>query len=126
MTRPGVGPSGPDAALTSWTDEALFERVCAGSEAHFNVLYARYFRRIYAFVYQRIRNHADAEELVQETFTVVFRGAANFGGRSSPLAWILTVRVRSSLERRSSTCPLAPLPFRAWRFALPIVVAELD
>lgn len=91
MTRPGVGPSGPDAALTSWTDEALFERVCAGSEAHFNVLYARYFRRIYAFVYQRIRNHADAEELVQETFTVVFRGAANFGGRSSPLAWIYGV-----------------------------------
>ena len=79
VTRPGVvGPTqqGPDAALTSWPDEALFEAVCAGSEPHFNVLYTRYFRRIYAFVYQRVRNHADAEELVQETFTVVFRGAA--------------------------------------------------
>jgi RNA polymerase sigma factor (sigma-70 family) len=91
VTRPGVGPQGPDGALTTWSDEALFERVCAGSEPHFNILYARYFRRIYAFVYQRVRNHADAEELVQETFTVVFRGAGNFGGRSSPLSWIYGV-----------------------------------
>jgi RNA polymerase sigma factor (sigma-70 family) len=94
VTRPGVvGPQqqDPDAALTSWPDEALFRWVCAGSEPHFNVLYARYFRRIYAFVYQRVRNHADAEELVQETFTVVFRAAANYGGRSSPLAWIYGV-----------------------------------
>jgi RNA polymerase sigma-70 factor (ECF subfamily) len=89
--RPQRGPEGPAAALDSWADEALFERVCAGSEPHFNVLYNRYFRRIYAFVYQRVRNHADCEELVQETFTAVFRGAANFGGRSSPLAWIYGV-----------------------------------
>ena len=81
----------PRTPLSAWSDEALFEQLCAGSEAHFNVLYARYFRRIYGFVFQRIRNHADAEELVQETFTVVFRGAANYGGRSSPLAWIYGV-----------------------------------
>ena len=95
MARPAVvGPQqqqDPDAALTSWPDEALFQQLCCGSEAHFNVLYARYFRRIYAFVFQRVRNHADAEELVQETFTVVFRGAANYRGCASPLAWIYGV-----------------------------------
>jgi len=85
------GSSEPGTPLTAWSDEALFERVCSGSEAHFNVLYARYFRRIYAFVFQRTRNHADTEELVQETFTVVFRGAANYGGRASPLSWIYGV-----------------------------------
>jgi len=78
-------------SLRSLSDEALFEEVRRGSEGHFNVLYERYFRRIYAFVYQRVRNHADAEELVQETFAVVFRGADNFGGRSSPLAWMYGV-----------------------------------
>jgi RNA polymerase sigma-70 factor (ECF subfamily) len=91
VDRPGEGPLAPDAALASWSDEALFERICAGSEPHFNALYERYFRRIYGFVYQRVRNHADAEELVQETFTIVFRGAANYGGRSSPLAWVYGV-----------------------------------
>jgi len=107
-----------DGELGSWSDEALFEQICAGP--HFNVLYTRYFRRIYGFVYQRVHNHADAEELVQETFTVVFRGAANFGGRSSPLAWIYGVaknlvmnhlrRARVQHERilEAGVEPLAP------------------
>jgi RNA polymerase sigma-70 factor (ECF subfamily) len=69
-------------------DEALFEAVRGGSETHFNALYERYFQRIYNFIYLRTRNHADAEELTQETFTVVFRSADAWSGRSSPLGWI--------------------------------------
>lgn len=71
-----------------WTDEQLLEEVQAGSEPHFNALYERYFQRIFSFVYIRVRNHADAEELTQETFTAVFRSADGFSGRSTPLAWI--------------------------------------
>ena len=83
----GVRPETPEA-LKTLMDEELFERVRKGSEPHFNALYERYFQRIYNFVYLRVRNHADAEELTQETFTVVFRSAAAFSGRSSPLGWI--------------------------------------
>jgi RNA polymerase sigma-70 factor (ECF subfamily) len=78
----------PTGSLESWTDEELFAQVRRGSERHFNALYERYFRRIYHFIYVRLRNHADAEELTQETFTVVFRSAGAFSGRASPLAWI--------------------------------------
>jgi len=82
----------PDAAsalpLTAWTDEELFAAVRRGSERHFSALYERYFRRIYHFIYVRLRNHADAEELTQETFTAVFRSAEAFSGRSSPLGWL--------------------------------------
>lgn len=81
-------PAAAQAALESWTDEALFAEVRRGSERHFRALYERYFRRIYHFIYVRLRNHADAEELTQETFTVVFRSAEAFSGRSSPLGWI--------------------------------------
>mgnify|MGYP001816356036 CR=1 FL=1 len=73
--------------LSTWTDDALFDEVAKGSEPHFTVLYERYFQRIYAFVYLRLRNHADAEEVTQETFTVVFRSAGDWGGKASPLAW---------------------------------------
>ena len=76
------------STLASLSDEVLFERVREGSEPHFNVLYERYFQRIYNFVFVRVRNHADAEELTQETFTVVFRSSAAYSGRSSPLGWI--------------------------------------
>jgi RNA polymerase sigma-70 factor (ECF subfamily) len=66
----------------------LFERIRSGSEPHFNLIYDRYFQRIYNFIYLRVRNHADAEELTQETFTAVFRSIEGFSGRSTPLGWI--------------------------------------
>lgn len=79
---------GSRGALRLLSDEALFEAIRSGSEPHFNALYDRYFQRVYAFVYARVRDHADAEELVQESFVAVFRGIAGYSGRSTPLAWI--------------------------------------
>lgn len=74
--------------LSELPDETLFEGVRAGSERHFNVLYERYFHRIYTFIHVRVRNRADAEELTQEAFTAVFNSAEGYSGRSTPLAWI--------------------------------------
>jgi RNA polymerase sigma-70 factor (ECF subfamily) len=59
-----------------------------GSEGHFNELYQRYFQRVYNFTFLRVRNHADTEEIVQETFTAVFRSMDAFRGQSSLLSWI--------------------------------------
>jgi RNA polymerase sigma-70 factor (ECF subfamily) len=87
----GVEGSLSEAALSALPDEALFKGVCRSSERHFDVLYGRYFQRIYAFIYIRARNHADTEELTQETFMSVFRSAEAYGGRSSPLAWVYGV-----------------------------------
>lgn len=75
----------PSSALS---DEDLFDRIRGGSEPHFNLVYDRYFQRIYNFIYVRVRNHADAEELTQETFTAVFRSIDGYSGRSTPLGWI--------------------------------------
>ncbi len=89
----------PSAALG---DEELFERIRGGSEPHFNLIYDRYFQRIYNFIYLRVRNHADAEELTQETFTAVFRSIDGYSGRSTPLGWIYGIAkntVHSHLRR---------------------------
>jgi RNA polymerase sigma-70 factor (ECF subfamily) len=95
----------------------LFEGIRSGSEAHFNVLYDRYFRRVYGFVQARVRDHADAEELTQESFIAVFRGIAGYSGRSTPLAWIYGIakntvnnhrrRVRTQTERVDAAGPEA-------------------
>jgi len=69
-------------------DQDLLEGLRQSSEAHFRVLYDRYFRRIYSFVYARVRNHADAEEVVQETFTSVFTSLSQYRGQSTLLSWI--------------------------------------
>ena len=70
------------------SDRELIEGVKRGSEAHFTHLYERYFQRIYSFVYVRLRNRADAEEVVQETFTAVYRSIDAYRGQSSLAAWI--------------------------------------
>jgi RNA polymerase sigma-70 factor (ECF subfamily) len=91
------------------SDERLFEGIRGGSERHFNALYDRYFRRVYGFVYGRVHDRADAEELTQESFTAAFRSIAGYSGRSTPLAWIYGIakntvnnhlrRARSQSER---------------------------
>jgi len=70
------------------SDAELLDAIRRGEQAAFNVLYDRYFQRVYHFAYSRMRNAADAEEAVQETFTAVFRSLDAFRGRSSLLSWI--------------------------------------
>ncbi len=70
------------------TDDALLAGVRRGSQSDFDTLYRRYFQRVYNFTYLRLRNHADTEEVVQETFTAVFRSVGAFEGKSSLLSWI--------------------------------------
>ncbi len=84
------GQPGPAAAAvrTEWTDEALIEGVRAGSEPHFTALYDRYFDRIYGYVYKRVRSHADAEEIVQETFIAVHASLGQYRAQSSLGSWI--------------------------------------
>lgn len=76
------------ARVATLTDQELLEGLRAGSERHFGELYGRYFQRIYNFVYARIRNHVECEEIVQETFIAVFRSFENYRGQSSLLSWI--------------------------------------
>ena len=70
------------------SDAQLIEGICRADQGDFALLYDRYFPRIYAFAYGRLRNHADTEEVVQETFMAVFRSIEAYRGQSSLLSWI--------------------------------------
>jgi RNA polymerase sigma-70 factor (ECF subfamily) len=87
------------------SDEELLEGIRLDSERHFAELYNRYFQRIYNFVYVRMRNHAETEEVVQETFLAVFRSFENYRGQSSLLSWIYGIAkntANNSLRRARS------------------------
>lgn len=79
-----AAPDCPDPS----SDSALVAGIRIGSQGDFNRLYERYFQRVYTFAYVRVRNHADAEEIVQETFTAVFRSIDGYRGQSSLLSWL--------------------------------------
>ena len=72
----------------SRSDAVLVDSIRLGDQSAFNVLYDRYFQRVYHFAYSRVRNAADAEEAAQETFTAVFRSMDAYRGQSSLLSWI--------------------------------------
>ena len=91
MNRP-VRSGCPNVAVSASaeprSDAALVAGIRKGSQADFNCLYERYFQRVYTFAYIRVRNHADAEEIAQETFTAVFRSIDAYRGQSSLLSWL--------------------------------------
>lgn len=70
------------------SDDELVGGIKKADERAFNTLYERYFQRVYNFSFARLRNHADTEEVVQETFTSVYRSIEAFRGESSLVSWI--------------------------------------
>jgi RNA polymerase sigma-70 factor, ECF subfamily len=62
-------------------------RVRAGDQEAFSEVYNAFFPRVYAFIYKRIGDHAEAEDLTQETFVQLYRSFGSYEGRSSLLTW---------------------------------------
>jgi RNA polymerase sigma-70 factor (ECF subfamily) len=91
--------------IGAMSDEELLNGIRSQSEVHFAELYNRYFQRIYSFVYTRMRNHAETEEVVQETFLAVFRSFERYRGQSSLLSWIYGIAkntANNSIRRAKS------------------------
>jgi RNA polymerase sigma-70 factor (ECF subfamily) len=80
-------------------DEELIERVCRNDHTAFDVLYERYFPRVYGYVKRRVRNRADVEETVQEVFINVFTSLDSFRGEAPFAAWVLGVSRRTIAGR---------------------------
>jgi RNA polymerase sigma-70 factor (ECF subfamily) len=86
-------------------DEALVAAIRNAEEHAFGVLYERYFQRVYLFSLLRLRDHADAEEATQETFTSVFRSLDAYRGESSLVSWIYGIArntVNNQLRRTNA------------------------
>jgi len=97
--------SSDSTAKRTRTDQELLEGIRKSSEEDFNLLYERYFQRVYSFAYARLRNRADAEEVTQEAFTAVFRSIDHYRGQSSLLSWIYGITkntVNNHLRRAKS------------------------
>ena len=93
------------------TDGELVDRLRKGDEQAFDLLYQRYFKRIYHFVERRLAVRADAEETTQEVFISVFSSIDSYRGEAPVAAWIfgITRRVIAARFKRKQhpTVPLA-------------------
>lgn len=93
-------------------DRDLFVRVVARDQVSLGVLYERYAGVIFALLLRIVGNRQVAEELLQETFFQVWRGAATYdAARGGVASWLLTIarnRGIDELRRRAREPHLAP------------------
>ena len=80
-------------------DAGLVRRFLDGDESAFVEIVERYREKIYAAVISLLKNRADAEEIVQDTFIRAYRGLVRFRGDSSLATWLHRIAVNLSRNR---------------------------
>lgn len=86
------------------TDETLMHEFQQGAREAFDTLFARYRERVFGFFRRRLAHAARAEELTQETFLAVLRGAAAWEPRALFRTYLFGIAMNQLFaERRKVT-----------------------
>lgn len=79
-------------------DWPLVEAAKQGDRLAFSELSARHRATVYQKVFRLVRNHEDAEDVVQETLLKAFRHLTRFRGTAKFSTWLLRIGINSALE----------------------------
>ncbi len=80
-------------------DVDLVQRFVGGDESAFLEIMSRHQSRIFAAAMGLLHNHADAEEITQDTFVRAHRGLTRFRGDSSLATWLHRIAVNLARNR---------------------------
>jgi RNA polymerase sigma-70 factor (ECF subfamily) len=98
-TARGVERDGED-------ERSLVTAAAAGDRAAFDVLVRRHQRAVYGVCYRFAGEHADASDLVQDTFVRAYRGLARFKGEAAFGTWLYRIAVNVCLTRAAARTPV--------------------
>ena len=99
MSQPHAHPSPPvSAGAPGLSDYALVQRVRAGDAAAFELIMRRHNRRLFRLARSILRNGAEAEDVVQETYVRGFAKLDEFRGPSFS-AWLARIAYHEALAR---------------------------
>jgi len=120
--------------LPALSDPDLVLRIRRGDEAALGTLYDRHGRLLYGSVLRFVGDRQLAEEVVQDTFVALWRGADRFDATAGGLAgWLLRIARNRAIDRlraaarRPALVELAELPGSGtdgWDGAAPMTVAS--
>jgi RNA polymerase sigma-70 factor, ECF subfamily len=88
-------------------ERELIARVGEGDRRAFEELYNLYHRRMARFLTRLTRRYDLAEEIINDTFWVVWRKARGFRGDSQPSTWILGIAYRKARNAFRAAARLA-------------------
>src|SRR6059036_2390438 len=96
-TRKGaVTPVGQD------DDAALAVRASKGEAAAFGLLYDRHVEAIYRYVYYRVRDDAEAEDLTSDVFMRALKAMPRYEPRQAFLAWLYRIARNAVITARAA------------------------
>lgn len=107
----GERPNGRAAASVSSSersqddDAGRARRAAAGDAEAFGELYDRYVDAVYRYVYYRVRNEADAEDVTSEVFFKALRAIPGYTPRQPFLAWLYRIARNAVIDRARSERP---------------------
>ena len=81
------------------TDEEVVARVLAGEVGLFEVLMRRHNQRLYRVTRTIVRDEAEAEDVMQETYVWAFAALSQFEGRARWATWVTRIAVNEALAR---------------------------
>ncbi len=77
-------------------DEVLVERVRDGDKQAFEVLVAKYQRRLMRLLSRLLHDQTEAEDVVQETFIKAYRALRHFRGESAFYTWLYRIGINTA------------------------------
>jgi RNA polymerase sigma-70 factor (ECF subfamily) len=80
-------------------DAALAVRASKGESAAFGLLYDRHVDAIYRYVYYRVRDDAEAEDLTSDVFMRALKAMPRYEPRQAFLAWLYRIARNAVIDR---------------------------
>jgi RNA polymerase sigma-70 factor (ECF subfamily) len=96
------------------SERELLERIAKSKDqAAFRTLYGNYYQRLSRLLSRMSVRREDIEEVINDTFWVVWTKAADFRGASQLSTWIIGIAYRRALNalRRAKIRPVSDEPF---------------
>lgn len=78
------------------TDEQLVARVQKGDKRSFDLLVLKYQHKVLALVRRYVKDHAEAEDVAQESFVKAYRAIGSFRGDSAFYTWLYRIAVNTA------------------------------
>jgi RNA polymerase sigma-70 factor (ECF subfamily) len=118
-----VIPEPETGAVESSTadDTSLLRSVARQDREAFEVLYRRYYPRLYRYLLRLVRRSEVVAEIVNDVMMVVWQKAGSFEERSQPSTWILGIAYRKGVKalRTLANQPVVVSPETAASFEDP-------
>ncbi len=85
------------SSQTNDEDLVLIDRISEQDKSAFELLYRRYYGRVFHFVLRMVQQRELAEEVVDDTLFAIWRTSVSFQRRSSVSTWIFGIAYRQGL-----------------------------